>query len=89
MVQTSDLQFEFLSCYLAELSLLDYNCIKFLPSLVAASVVFLARFMFSTKTHPWVMICFCRCVLDIQYGLWWQLLNCLFAEFGAPSTHKI
>ncbi|KAH1212217.1 putative cyclin-A3-1 [Glycine max] len=52
-VDTSDLQFEFLSCYLAELSLLDYNCIKFLPSLVAASVVFLARFMFSTKTHPW------------------------------------
>ncbi|KAK7383193.1 hypothetical protein VNO78_28866 [Psophocarpus tetragonolobus] len=52
-VETSDLQFEFLSCYLAELSLLDYNCVKFLPSLVAASVVFLARFMFSTKTHPW------------------------------------
>ncbi|TKY57865.1 putative cyclin-A3-1 [Spatholobus suberectus] len=52
-VDTSDLQFEFLSCYLAELSLLDYNCVKFLPSLVAASVVFLARFMLSTKTHPW------------------------------------
>ncbi|CAJ1972741.1 unnamed protein product [Sphenostylis stenocarpa] len=52
-IDTSDLQFEFLSCYLAELSLLDYNCVKFLPSLVAASVVFLARFMLSTKTHPW------------------------------------
>ncbi|XLU23481.1 hypothetical protein S245_059547, partial [Arachis hypogaea] len=39
--------------YLAELSLLDYNCVKFLPSLVAASVVFLARFMPSPKTHPW------------------------------------
>ncbi|CAJ1972742.1 unnamed protein product [Sphenostylis stenocarpa] len=52
-VDTSDLQFEFLSCYLAELSLLDYYCVKFLPSLVAASVIFLARFMLSTKTHPW------------------------------------
>lgn len=52
-VDASDLQFEFLSCYLAELSLLDYNCIKFLPSLVAASVVFVARFMFRPKTHPW------------------------------------
>ncbi|KAK7376945.1 hypothetical protein VNO80_02365 [Phaseolus coccineus] len=52
-VDTSDLQFEFLSCYLAELSLLDYYCVKFLPSLVAASVIFLARFMLSTRTHPW------------------------------------
>ncbi|XP_022638249.1 putative cyclin-A3-1 isoform X2 [Vigna radiata var. radiata] len=52
-VDTSALQFEFLSCYLAELSLLDYYFVKFLPSLVAASVVFLARFMLSTKTHPW------------------------------------
>jgi len=54
-VQASELQFEFLCSYLAELSLLDYNCVKFLPSMVAASVVFLARFMLSPKTHPWVM----------------------------------
>jgi hypothetical protein len=54
-VQASELQFEFLSCYLAELSLLDYHCVKFLPSMVAASVVFLARFMLSPKTNPWVM----------------------------------
>ncbi|KAF7817459.1 putative cyclin-A3-1 [Senna tora] len=51
--ETSNLQFEFLSYYLAELSLLDYNCVKFLPSLVAASVVFLARFMLSPSVHPW------------------------------------
>ncbi|CAL0323806.1 unnamed protein product [Lupinus luteus] len=50
---TSNLQFEFLCYYLAELSLLDYNCIKFFPSLVAASVVFLARFMLSPTMHPW------------------------------------
>ncbi|KAK7310791.1 hypothetical protein RJT34_08524 [Clitoria ternatea] len=52
-IDVSDLQFEFLCCYLAELSLLDYNCVKFLPSLVAASVVFLARFMLCTKSRPW------------------------------------
>ncbi|KAJ4851282.1 putative cyclin-A3-1 [Turnera subulata] len=49
----SNLQLEFLGYYLAELSLLDYNCIKFLPSMVAASVVFLARFMLDSKAHPW------------------------------------
>ncbi|XP_022977048.1 putative cyclin-A3-1 [Cucurbita maxima] len=48
------LQFEFLGYYLAELSLLDYNCVKFLPSLVAASVIFLARFMIQPKKHPWI-----------------------------------
>ncbi|KAF3446591.1 hypothetical protein FNV43_RR11771 [Rhamnella rubrinervis] len=51
--KTPNLQLEFLGYYLAELSLLDYNCVKFLPSLVAASVVFLARFMIQPKMHPW------------------------------------
>ncbi|KAI3773738.1 hypothetical protein L1987_48269 [Smallanthus sonchifolius] len=50
---TPNLQLEFLSYYLAELSLLDYNCIKFLPSMVAASVTFLSRFMLEPKSHPW------------------------------------
>uniref|UniRef100_A0A1J3G063 Cyclin-A3-4 n=1 Tax=Noccaea caerulescens TaxID=107243 RepID=A0A1J3G063_NOCCA len=47
------LQIEFLCCYLAELSLLDYSCVKFLPSLLAASAVFLARFIIRPKQHPW------------------------------------
>ena len=34
---------EFLGSYLAELSLLDYGCLRFLPSVVAASVMFVAR----------------------------------------------
>ncbi|GER29939.1 cyclin A-like protein [Striga asiatica] len=49
----SSLQLEFLGYYLGELSLLDYGCVKFLPSLVAASVIFLARFTLSPKQHPW------------------------------------
>ncbi|KAL5780160.1 hypothetical protein ACOSQ2_010897 [Xanthoceras sorbifolium] len=51
--KTSSLQLEFLGYYLAELSLLDYNCVKFLPSLVAASVIYLARFIMRPKVHPW------------------------------------
>ncbi|KAL1220771.1 putative cyclin-A3-1 [Cardamine amara subsp. amara] len=49
----SPLQMEFLCSYLSELSLLDYNCVKFLPSVVAASSVFLARFIIRPKQHPW------------------------------------
>ncbi|XP_018484825.1 cyclin-A3-4 isoform X2 [Raphanus sativus] len=47
------LQIEFLCCYLSELSLLDYSCVKFLPSLLAASAIFLARFIIRPKQHPW------------------------------------
>ncbi|OMO78849.1 hypothetical protein CCACVL1_14079 [Corchorus capsularis] len=49
----SSLQLEFLGYYLAELSLLDYGCVKFLPSMIAASVIFLARFIIQPKRHPW------------------------------------
>ncbi|XP_071733301.1 G2/mitotic-specific cyclin C13-1-like isoform X2 [Rutidosis leptorrhynchoides] len=48
-----DYDLEFLSYYLAELSLLEYSCIKFLPSMVAASVTFLSRFILNPNSHPW------------------------------------
>ncbi|GAV74666.1 Cyclin_N domain-containing protein/Cyclin_C domain-containing protein [Cephalotus follicularis] len=51
--KASNLQLEFMGYYLAELSLLDYGCVKFLPSLVAASVMFLSRFIIRPKIHPW------------------------------------
>ncbi|PHU04698.1 putative cyclin-A3-1 [Capsicum chinense] len=47
------LQFEFLSCYLAELSLLDYSCVQFLPSMTAASAIFLSRFTVLPNVRPW------------------------------------
>ncbi|KAG6515405.1 cyclin-A3-1-like isoform X2 [Zingiber officinale] len=47
------LKLEFLSCFLAELSLLDYGCLQFLPSLVAASVVFVSRYTIDVERHPW------------------------------------
>ncbi|KAF5444842.1 hypothetical protein F2P56_033941 [Juglans regia] len=51
--KTPNSKLEFLGYYLAELSLLDYNCVKFSPSLVAASVIFIARFIIQPKMHPW------------------------------------
>ncbi|XP_050265899.1 putative cyclin-A3-1 isoform X1 [Quercus robur] len=51
--KSPNLQLEFLGYYLGELSLLDYNCVKFLPSLVAASVIFLAKFIIQPMIHPW------------------------------------
>ncbi|KAL6346996.1 hypothetical protein AAG906_012247 [Vitis piasezkii] len=47
------MQFEALSWYLAELSLLDYGCLRFLPSMIAASSIFLARFTLEPNKHPW------------------------------------
>ncbi|KAL0352094.1 UNVERIFIED_CONTAM: putative cyclin-A3-1 [Sesamum calycinum] len=52
--ESSSEQLEFLGGYLAELSLLDYGCVKFLPSLVAASVIFLSRFTLQPELHPWL-----------------------------------
>lgn len=48
------MQFEPLSSYLAELSLLDYGCLRLLPSVIAASSVFLAIFTLDPNMHPWV-----------------------------------
>ncbi|KAK9054298.1 hypothetical protein SSX86_025376 [Deinandra increscens subsp. villosa] len=51
--KTPNLKLEFLGHYLAELSLLEYGCLKFLPSMVASSVTFLSRFTLKQKSHPW------------------------------------
>ncbi|KAK2445661.1 cyclin [Trifolium repens] len=58
---TSNLQFEYLCNYLAELSLLDYECIRFLPSVVAASVIFLAKFIIQPGVNPWTSS-LCECL---------------------------
>ncbi|KAJ4793724.1 Cyclin family protein [Rhynchospora pubera] len=49
----ANLALEFLAYYLAELSLMDYGCIKYLPSVVAASAVLLAKFTVDPTNHPW------------------------------------
>ncbi|CAA0821342.1 Cyclin-A2-2 [Striga hermonthica] len=46
-------ELEFLANYLAELTLTDYSFLKFLPSLIAASAVFLARWTLDQSDNPW------------------------------------
>ncbi|BAH95638.1 Os12g0298950 [Oryza sativa Japonica Group] len=47
------LHLEFLANYVAELSLLEYNLLSYPPSLVAASAIFLAKFILQPAKHPW------------------------------------
>lgn len=43
----------YLANYLAELTLVEYSFLKFLPSEIAASAVFLARWILDQSCHPW------------------------------------
>jgi len=43
----------YLADYLCELTLLDYNFLTFLPSQVAASVVYLANYTMRPHINPW------------------------------------
>ncbi|XP_021906572.1 cyclin-A2-3-like, partial [Carica papaya] len=47
------LELEYLANYLAELALIDYQFLKFLPSIIAASAVFVARWTLDQSSHPW------------------------------------
>ncbi|OAY54315.1 cyclin-A2-2 [Manihot esculenta] len=47
------IELEFLANYLAELTLVEYDFLKFLPSLIAASSVFLAQWTLDQSNHPW------------------------------------
>lgn len=48
-----NLELEFLANYLAELTLVEYDFLKFRPSAIAASSVFLARWTLDQSIHPW------------------------------------
>ncbi|TVU23029.1 hypothetical protein EJB05_32758 [Eragrostis curvula] len=47
------LHLEFLANYVSELSLLEYSLLSYPPSLIAASAVFLAKFILQPTKHPW------------------------------------
>ncbi|KAL6624727.1 hypothetical protein ACP70R_032048 [Stipagrostis hirtigluma subsp. patula] len=49
----STLHLEFIANYVCELSLLEYSLLCYLPSLVAASSVFLAKFILKPTENPW------------------------------------
>lgn len=47
------MQLECLANYLAELSILEYNMLRYAPSLVAASAIFLAKYILNPSKRPW------------------------------------
>lgn len=47
------IELEYLANYLAELTLMNYGFLNFLPSMIAASAVFLARWTLDQSSHPW------------------------------------
>ncbi|KAL0799618.1 hypothetical protein Bca101_054793 [Brassica carinata] len=47
------LELESLASYLTELTLIDCRFLKFLPSVIAASAVFLAKWTLDQSNHPW------------------------------------
>ncbi|ESQ27381.1 hypothetical protein EUTSA_v10018521mg [Eutrema salsugineum] len=51
--EVPSLLFECLASYLTELSLLDYAMLRYAPSLVAASAVFLAQYILHPSREPW------------------------------------
>ncbi|KAF7816825.1 cyclin-A1-1-like [Senna tora] len=51
--EVPSLQLECLTNYIAELSLLEYNMLCYAPSLVAASAIFLAKFILFPSKKPW------------------------------------
>ncbi|KAH9714709.1 cyclin-A2-4 [Citrus sinensis] len=51
--KSPSLELEYLANFLAELSLVDYGFLKFIPSIIAASAVFLARWTMDQSSHPW------------------------------------
>ncbi|KAK4422305.1 Cyclin-A2-1 [Sesamum alatum] len=51
--EVPSVELELLANYLAELTLIEYGFLKFLPSLIAASAIFLARWTLNQSDHPW------------------------------------
>ncbi|KAL6511998.1 Cyclin-A1-1 [Orobanche gracilis] len=71
------LQLECLANYIAELSLLEYSMLCFAPSLIAASSIFLAKFILLPSNRPW------NSTLH-HYTLYqpYDLRNCVLALHG-------
>lgn len=51
--EAPSMQLECLANYLAELSLLEYNMLCYAPSVIAASAIFLAKYILIPSKRPW------------------------------------
>ncbi|CAJ1973436.1 unnamed protein product [Sphenostylis stenocarpa] len=88
--KTPNLKIEFLASYFAELSLLDYDCIRFLPSIVAASAIFLARFIIEPEVHPWTSsLCECSGYKPVELKECVLILHNLYLSRKAESFQAV
>lgn len=74
VVQAPCVELEFLANYLAELTLVEYSFLRFLPSLIAASAVFLARWTLSQSDHPWVNLCLSSSVRRFFFSIMFRTI---------------
>ena len=64
------IRLESLSCYLAELTLLEYEALKYQPSMIAASAVFLAQYCLCRATwNPTLQHYSSYTAPDLRYAL--------------------
>ncbi|WOG82282.1 hypothetical protein DCAR_0101445 [Daucus carota subsp. sativus] len=77
--QAPRVQLEFLANYLAELTLPEYGFLWFLPSLIAAAAVFLARWMLDPSSQPWNP--------TLQHYTNYKVSDLKLAVFGLQQLH--
>lgn len=53
--EVQSMHLECLASYLSELSLLEYSMLCYAPSLIAASAIFLAKFILNPSKRPWTI----------------------------------
>ncbi|CAL5333215.1 unnamed protein product [Camellia sinensis] len=53
--EVPSMQLDYLANYLTELSLLEYGMLCYAPSLIAASAIFLAKFILNPSKRPWTL----------------------------------
>ena len=85
-LQDSTLHLEFLANYICELSLLEYSLLCYLPSLVAASSVFLARFILKPTKNPWV--CAANLLILSFTNLQWKTKCLRWLTFASMFNRK-
>eukprot|EP01087_Luapelamoeba_hula_P020327 TRINITY_DN6923_c0_g1_i1.p1 TRINITY_DN6923_c0_g1~~TRINITY_DN6923_c0_g1_i1.p1 ORF type:complete len:596 (+),score=91.88 TRINITY_DN6923_c0_g1_i1:366-2153(+) len=83
----ADLILAFLASYLAELSLLEYSLIKYLPSQLAAASVFLA--LRSLDREPWTATLAHYTQYDIQDPVFQQCVHELYAAYTKAPTGSL
>ncbi|KAL0372106.1 UNVERIFIED_CONTAM: Cyclin-A2-2 [Sesamum calycinum] len=86
--EVPSVELEFLANYLAELTLIEYSFLKFLPSLIAASAVFLARWTLNQSDHPWVRFLFHDHPIDLLFKLTCINIKCILQNLWTYTRCK-